>query len=86
VSIIDKWLAIHRQDTAAAIFATSATKAKTPSNDNRTIDYPVCCECGLPIDERLETWWGGDRCHRECGDIAFQREKAQGSYSTQHCA
>jgi hypothetical protein len=86
VSIIDKWLAIHRQDTAAAPSATSATNAKTPSNDNRTIDYPLCCECGLPIDERLETWWGSERVHRSCGETAFQREKAQGSYLTQGSA
>jgi hypothetical protein len=46
----------------------------------------LCCECGLPIDERLETWWGGERVHRSCGEAAFQREKAQGSYLTQGSA
>jgi hypothetical protein len=37
---------------------------------------PACCECGLLIAESLETWWGGERCHRDCGEAAFEREKA----------
>jgi hypothetical protein len=36
----------------------------------------VCCECGLPIIERLPTSWGGRPCHRDCGEAAFEREKA----------
>jgi hypothetical protein len=35
----------------------------------------ACCECGLPVAELLETWWGGERCHRTCGEAAFEREK-----------
>jgi hypothetical protein len=80
MSIIDKWLVIHRQDTAEATSATSTTNAKTPSNDIRITDYPMCCECGLPIDERIAAWWGGDRCHRECGEAAFRRERQAGAY------
>jgi hypothetical protein len=33
---------------------------------------PICCECGFVIIER-EAWWGGDPCHRDCGEIAWQR-------------
>jgi hypothetical protein len=137
VSVIDKWLNIHRQNAAAATSATSrdrrhnsngldvasgllqaatfapdvatcsnraatekpvkgqclkvdvadvanvardvnrkANTASRRSPDWATISYLVCCECGMPITERLETWWGGDRCHRACGEAAFQREKA----------
>ena len=35
---------------------------------------PVCCDCALPIAERLETWWGSERCHRACGEAAWRRE------------
>ena len=40
-----------------------------------------CCECGLPVTERLETWWGGERVHRACGEAAFERAKARGPRS-----
>jgi hypothetical protein len=33
-----------------------------------------CCECGLPIIERLPTSWGGRPCHRDCGEAAWRRE------------
>ena len=33
---------------------------------------PVCCECGYVIIER-EAWWGGDPCHRQCGEDAWRR-------------
>jgi hypothetical protein len=35
---------------------------------------PTCCECGLPIIERLPTSWGGRLCHRDCGEAAWRRE------------
>jgi hypothetical protein len=38
------------------------------------LGYPVCSECGSPIDERLETRWGGERCHRACGEAVWRRE------------
>jgi hypothetical protein len=137
VSIVDKWLNIHRENAGVATSATCATKTKTICIDNRmsvasglrqaatfaslsqdvaslsqpgcdknsqytheleanvadvanvagsenqraamasTADYSVCCECGLPIRERPETWWGGKRVHRSCGEAAFEREKAR---------
>jgi hypothetical protein len=40
----------------------------------KTVGYPTCCECGLPIDERLQTSWGGKPCHRACGEAAWRRE------------
>jgi len=140
VSIVDKWLKIHRENAGVATSATPATNTKTPCIDNRmsvagglrqaptftswsqdiaslsqplcdnnsqstkdlkanvanvanvaslenktaalasTVDYPECCECGLPIDEGPETWWGGGRVHRECGEAAFRREKQRGAY------
>ena len=54
-----------------------------------TVDYRLlhtCCECGMPITERLETWWGGERCHRACGEAAFERGKLQRAYSNQRSA
>jgi hypothetical protein len=33
---------------------------------------PICCECGYIIIDR-EAWWGGDPCHRECGEAAWRR-------------
>jgi len=53
------------------------------TSGSATINYqplPLCCECGFPINEKLETWWGAERCHRACGEAAFQREKARGAY------
>jgi hypothetical protein len=140
VSVIDKWLNIHRQNAGAATSATPATNRNRPCSSNgldvasrllqaatfppdvatcsnrvatekpikgqylkadvanvanvaedenrkantasrrfpdwSTIGSAVCCECGLPIGERLETWWGGERCHQACGEAAFEREKA----------
>ena len=143
MSIVDKWLKIHRENAGVATSATPATNTNTPCIANRmsvagdlrqaatfaslsqdiasqsqplcdknsqstkelkanvanvanaanvasqenkpaaiasTVDYPVCCECGLPIGERPETWWGGGRVHRECGEAAFRREKQRGAY------
>jgi hypothetical protein len=51
--------------------------------DKRVVE---CCECGLPITERLETWWGGERAHRSCGEAAFERAKSRGSYSNKGLA
>ena len=56
---------------------SSATAGSWPS------EY-LCCECGLPIDERLETWWGGERVHRSCGEAAFQREKESSRQFERH--
>ena len=50
-----------------------------PRREFATVDYgplPVCCECGQPIHEELATLWGGELCHRACGEAAFEREKA----------
>jgi hypothetical protein len=44
----------------------------------------VCCECGLSIAEQSETWWGGERCHRTCGEAAFKREKARRGLAGMH--
>lgn len=41
---------------------------------------PVCCECGAAIIEPAKMWWGGEPCHRECGEAAWRREwKGQSS-------
>jgi hypothetical protein len=45
-----------------------------------TLD-PICCECGLPITERPETFWGGERCHRACGEAAWRRERRSNASS-----
>jgi hypothetical protein len=34
---------------------------------------PACCECGAVIVEPT-AWWGGEPCHRDCGDAASRRE------------
>jgi hypothetical protein len=44
----------------------------------------MCCECGLLISEQSETWWGGERCHRTCGEAAFKREKARRGLAGMH--
>ena len=143
MSVIDKWLNVHRENSGSATSATTATNANSTRNPNgldvathllqvatyppdvakcsnlvatnfhnenkvlrgnvaevanvARVDFPranvanvaaelaveglcVCCECGRPIEEKLETWWGGERCHRGCGEAAFQREKARGAY------
>ena len=51
--------------------------------DAATADL-VCCECGLSIAEQSETWWGGERCHRTCGEAAFKREKARRGLAGMH--
>jgi hypothetical protein len=58
---------------AAAQQNTASTDARE-TNGCTTSGYPICRECGLPIAERLETWWGGERCHRACGEAAWRRE------------
>jgi TubC N-terminal docking domain len=34
---------------------------------------PACCECGALLLEP-STWWGGEPCHRDCGEAAWRRE------------
>ena len=76
----------ENSQSAKELKANVANVANVASQENKpaaiasTVDYPVCCECGLPIDERPETWWGGGRVHRECGEAAFQREKQRDAY------
>jgi hypothetical protein len=36
---------------------------------------PACCECGTAIVEPVMTWWGGQPCHRDCGETAFRQTK-----------
>ena len=35
----------------------------------------TCCECGTAIVEPVMTWWGGQPCHRDCGETAFRQTK-----------
>jgi hypothetical protein len=37
----------------------------------------VCCECGAAITAPVTASWGGQPCHRDCGEAAFEREKAR---------
>jgi hypothetical protein len=53
--------------------ATEARSYETNGSANIGA-LPLCCGCLLPIDERLETWWGSERCHRACGEAAWRRE------------
>jgi len=46
-------------------------------------DKTLCCICGGAIVERLPTSWGGQPCHRACGEAAFQSAKAAGAYDVQ---
>jgi hypothetical protein len=64
----------HPKHAAAQQCAADTEDYET--DDCATSGYPMCCECGVPITERLETWWGGEQCHRACGEAAFQRAKA----------
>jgi len=56
----------------------AAPLCEDAANGSSPIEH--CCECGLPIADELETWWGTERCHRACGEAAFRREKARGAY------
>ena len=60
-----------------AAVADVATGEKRRAAGRTTVGYPICCECRLPIAEQSETWWGGERCHRACGEAAFDREKTR---------
>jgi len=40
----------------------------------------ACCECGTAIIEPVATWWGGQPCHRDCGEAAWRRAVAEGRY------
>jgi hypothetical protein len=68
------------------------TSRRTPEGEhlrtpgNATTNGLLCCECRLPITGRLETWWGGERCHRACGEAAFEREKARRGRDGMHQA
>jgi hypothetical protein len=55
----------HQPRAASAVtMGTMATVA---------LDVVCCCECGLPINECLQTSWGGDPCHRACREAAWRR-------------
>lgn len=81
--ITDQHLKSNVADVAN-VAADVNSRAQTDSTaGSATIDYrllPKCCECGQPIAERLETWWGSERVHRACGGAAFQAAKARGAY------
>jgi hypothetical protein len=34
----------------------------------------ACCECGTAIAGTVNAWWGGQPCHRDCGEAAWRRE------------
>jgi hypothetical protein len=41
---------------------------------------PRCCICNAIIAERLPTSWGGEPCHRACGETAFDQARTRGDY------
>ena len=52
------------QQTAPAKRINKTSGSEQNAIGDTIISCTTCCECGLPISERLETWWGGERCHR----------------------
>jgi len=60
----------EKDETAKVL--TESCREQLGAADDPTIGIK-CCECGLAITERLETWWGGERCHHACGEAAWRQ-------------
>lgn len=65
----------HKPEVIAALLSESGHERKQKRGS-----VQICRVCGEPVGERLRTCWGGNICHRVCGELVFEEARARGDY------